>query len=91
LVIHYQILEAQDSIARIQNFGYVLTEIILVPADAWWTEFYKPLKDKMGVLLNKYKDNFEALKLLKTLQSEMDIVEENPSQFNTAFYIMKKA
>jgi hypothetical protein len=61
-----------------------------VPKDAWWTEFYKPLKEKMGALLDKYKKDTEALKLLKMLQNEIDIVEKNPSHFNTAFYIMKK-
>jgi hypothetical protein len=61
-----------------------------VPKDAWWTEFYKPLKEKMGALLDKYKKDTEALKLLKMLQNEIDIVEKTPSHFNTAFYIMKK-
>jgi ubiquinone/menaquinone biosynthesis C-methylase UbiE len=90
LVIHYQILDAQKAIAQIQQLGYFLTETVLLPKDAWWTEFYKPLKEKMGALLDKYKKDTEALKLLKMLQNEIDIVEKTPSHFNTAFYIMKK-
>ncbi len=90
LVIHYQILEAQDTIAQLQNMGYVLTETVLVPEKAWWTEFYKPLEEKMGILLDKYKYNLEALKLLKTLQNEIEVVKKEPNRFNTAFYIMRK-
>ncbi|XHH08538.1 MAG: class I SAM-dependent methyltransferase [Candidatus Bathyarchaeia archaeon] len=90
LVIHYEILGAKESIFKLSEYGYVLTETVLVPADAWWTKFYKPLAEKMCKLLEKYKKEPEALKLLKMLQTEIDMVKKNPSRFNTAFYIMKK-
>jgi len=90
LVIHYQISYAADSLPRIPQHGYSLADTVSLPADAWWTEFYKPLEEKMDALLRKYGSSSDALKLLKQFQSEMDMVKKNPCNFSSAFYLMKK-
>ena len=90
LVIHYQVSRVADSLSRIPQYDYKLADTISLPADAWWTEFYKPLEEKMGALLHKYGNNSNALQLLKEFQSEMDMVKKNPRNFRAAFYIMKK-
>jgi ubiquinone/menaquinone biosynthesis C-methylase UbiE len=90
LVIHYQKEYAIDSLSRIPQHGYSLKDTVQLPADAWWTEFYKPLEEKMNALLHKYAKSSDALKLLKQFQSEMTMVKKNPRNFRSAFYIMKK-
>jgi len=90
LVIHYQTSRVADALSRIPQHGYRLVDTVSLPADAWWTEFYKPLEEKMGALLHKYRNSSDAIKLLKQFQSEMDMVKENPRNFSATFYIMKK-
>lgn len=90
LVIHYQMLLAKDSILRINQFGYKLSDTVLLPDNSWWTDFYKPIEEKMSDLNCKYKDNSDALKLLEQYQNEMAMVKKNPQDFRSAFYIMKK-
>jgi ubiquinone/menaquinone biosynthesis C-methylase UbiE len=90
LVIHYQVSRVVDVIPRIPQLGYSLADTVPLPEDAWWTEFYKPIEEKMDTLLHRYRDNVDALKLLKQYKSEMDMVKKNPSNFSCAFYIMKK-
>jgi ubiquinone/menaquinone biosynthesis C-methylase UbiE len=90
LVIHYQITRAADSISRLPQYGYSLADTVPLPEDAWWTEFYKPLEEKMSALLHKYRNSSDALKLLKQYKSEMNMVKKNPRNFRAAFYIMKK-
>jgi len=90
LVIHYQISRVADALSRIPQHGYSLVDTVLLPADAWWTEFYKPLEEKMSTLLHKYRNSSDALKLLKRYKSEMDMIKKNPRNFRAAFYIMKK-
>lgn len=90
LVIHCQIRYVADSLSRIPQYGYSLADTVSLPADAWWTEFYKPLEEKMSALLHKYENSSDALKSLKQLQSEIDMVKKNPRNFSSAFYIMKK-
>ena len=90
LVIHYQVSRVADALSRIPQHGYSLVDTVLLPVDAWWTEFYKPLEEKMDTLLHKYRNRSDTLKLLKRYKSEMDMVKKNPSNFSAAFYIMKK-
>ena len=90
LVIHYQVSLVKDSLSRIPQFGYTLFDTVFLPKDVWWTDFYKPLEKKMSALHRKYANNLDALKLLEQLQSEMDIVKQNPCNFSCAFYILKK-
>ncbi len=90
LVIHYQASCVQSSILRIPQLGYSLAGTISLPKDAWWTDIYKPLEEKMEVLRCKYKNDSDAIKLLEQYQNEMDMVKDNPREFSSAFYIMKK-
>jgi ubiquinone/menaquinone biosynthesis C-methylase UbiE len=90
LVIHYPVSRVTDVLPRIPQLGYSLADTVPLPADAWWTEFYEPIEEKMDTLLQKYTNNLDALKLLNQYQTEMDMVKKNPSNFSCAFYIMKK-
>jgi ubiquinone/menaquinone biosynthesis C-methylase UbiE len=90
LVIHYQVSRVADALPRMPQLGYRLEDTLPLPEDAWWTEFYKPLEEKMDTLLHKYRNNAAALKLLSQYKTEMTMVIKNPSSFSCAFYIMKK-
>jgi ubiquinone/menaquinone biosynthesis C-methylase UbiE len=90
LVIHYPIKYVADSLSRIPQYGYRLTDTVLLPADAWWTEFYAPIEEKMDAMLHKYAGSSDALKFLKQLQDEMEMVKKDNSHFRSAFYILQK-
>ena len=90
LVIHYQVSRVADVLPRIPQLGYSLAGTMPLPEDAWWTEFYKPIEEKMDTLLHRYRDNVDAIKLLKQYKKEMNIVKNNLSNFSCAFYLMKK-
>lgn len=90
LVIHYPMKYVAGSLSRIPQRGYRLEDTVLLPEDAWWTEFYMPIKEKMGALLQKYAGSSDALKFLKQLQNEMEMVKKDHDHFRSAFYIMKK-
>jgi ubiquinone/menaquinone biosynthesis C-methylase UbiE len=90
LVIHYETKDAKDSIPKIPNLGYTLIDTVALPRDVWWTDFYEPLQEKMGYMLEKYSGNRKALKYLEQLGNEAEMVKKNPGDFSTAFYIMKK-
>jgi ubiquinone/menaquinone biosynthesis C-methylase UbiE len=90
LTIHYQVSRVADVLSRIPQHGYKLADTLSLPEDAWWTEFYKPIEEKMNTLLHKYGNSSDALKLLKQYKSEMDMVKKDPLNFRSAFYIMKK-
>jgi ubiquinone/menaquinone biosynthesis C-methylase UbiE len=90
LIIHYQVSRVANTLSRMPQLGYRLEDTVQLPEDAWWTEFYKPIEEKMDMLLHKYRNNSYALKLLKQYKTEMKMVKKNPRDFSCAFYIMKK-
>jgi len=57
LVIHYQQRCAADAVSSLPQHGYSLADTVLLPEDAWWTEFYEPLEGKMVALLRKYDNS----------------------------------
>jgi ubiquinone/menaquinone biosynthesis C-methylase UbiE len=90
LVIHDDIKDMSDKLKKIPNCGYKLINHFSLPEDAWWTEYYKPLEIQIKELRIKYKNDSEALKILKKYQDEIDMVKKNPKGYGSVFYIMQK-
>jgi len=90
LVIHDDIKNLSDKLKKIPNCGYELINHFSLPADAWWTEYYKPLEIQIKELRIKYKNDPEAPKILKKYQNEIDTVKKNPKGYGSIFYIMQK-
>ena len=89
LVLHEEVLSS-DILLQIPTYGYRLVDYLLLPVDVWWTEFYRPLENRMKELRLIYRTNLEALKLLERLQNEINLVKAKPEQFSSAFYILQK-
>jgi len=90
LVVHDDIKNMPDKLKKIPNCGYKLINHFSLPEDAWWTEYYKPLEIQIKELRIKYKNDPEALKILKKYQNEIDTVKKNPKGYGCVFHIMQK-
>jgi len=90
LVVHDDIKNMSDKLKKIPCCGYKLINHFPLPEDAWWTEYYKPLEIQIKELRIKYKNDTEALKILKKYQNEIDTVKKNPKGIGSVFYIMQK-
>jgi len=91
LVVHDEIKTVSNKLKKIPSCGYKLINHFSLPEDAWWTEYYKPLEPRIKELYMKYKDNLEALKILRKYQNEIDVVKRNPKEHSSAFYVMQKS
>jgi len=90
LVVHDDIKNMPDKLKKIPNCGYELINHFSLPEDAWWTKYYKPLEIQIKELHITYKNDPEALKILKNYQNEIDTVKKNPKGYGSVFYIMQK-
>ena len=90
LVVHDVINIVLNELEKIPSWGYELFDYFMLPEDAWWTEFYKPLEIQIKKLHMKYNNNFKAYKLLEKYQNEIDKVKRNPKEYRAAFYILQK-
>jgi ubiquinone/menaquinone biosynthesis C-methylase UbiE len=91
LVVHDEIKTVSNKLKKIPSCGYKLTNHFSLPEGAHWTEYYRPLEIRIKELYMKYKNNSEALKILKKCQNEIDMVKRNPKDHSSAFYIMQKS
>lgn len=90
LVIHDDTKNMSYKLKKIPNCGYKLINHFSLPKDAWWKEYYKPLETRIKELRIRYKNNQDALKMLKKYKEEIDMVKKNPKKFGSMFYIMQK-
>ena len=91
LVVHDEIKTVLSKLRKIRSCGYKLINHFSLPEDAWWTEYYRPLETRIKELYMKYKNNPEALKILKKYQKEIDMVKRNPKEHGSAFFLMQKS
>lgn len=91
VVIHDATKTLFTNHANIHRCGYQLTTYFVLPADAWWTEYYRPFKQRINTLHMKYHNNSQALQVLQQYQNEVDMVKRNPQEHNSAFYILQKS
>ena len=91
LVVHDEIKTISIKLKKLPNWGYKLKDHFSLLENVWWTEYYQPLEIRIKELYMKYKNNSEALKILRKHQNEIDMVKRNPAEHNSAFYIMQKS
>jgi ubiquinone/menaquinone biosynthesis C-methylase UbiE len=91
LVVHDEIKTVSNKLKKIPKCGYKLMNYFSLPEDAWWTEYCKPLENRIKELYVKYKNNSKALKIIRKYQNEVDMVKRNPKEHSSAFYVMQKS
>ena len=91
LVVHDEMKTVSNKLKKIPSYGYKLIDYFSLPEDAWWTEYYRPLEIRIKELYMKYKNNSEALRILKKYQNEIDMVKRNPNEHSSAFFVMQKS
>jgi len=91
LVVHDEIKTVSNKLEKIPKCGYRLIDHFSLPGDAHWTEYYRPLEIRIKELHMKYKDNADALEILKKHQKEIDMVKRNPEEHSSAFFVMQKS
>ena len=80
-----------ENMALIPNCGYDLIGHFTLPEDAWWTEYYGPLEDRIRTLRNKYLDDTEALAMLNEEQREIDMYRKYQQWYGSVFFVMKRS
>jgi ubiquinone/menaquinone biosynthesis C-methylase UbiE len=90
LVVHDDNRNISHKLEKISDCGYKLLKHFSLPEDAWWNEYYKPLEIRIRELCMKYKNNVDAVEILKKHQKEVDMVKRNPEEYGSAFFVMQK-
>lgn len=68
--------------------GYELIGTHVLPAEDWWTEYYTPMRARIGEMRAAYGEEVEGV--LAESEAEIALFENNPGQYSYVFYVMKK-
>ncbi|MCP4761620.1 MAG: class I SAM-dependent methyltransferase [archaeon] len=90
LVIHEQYNRMSNKLGDLSKFGYKLLDQFLLPADAWWLEYYKPLETHIKNLKKKYKENLDFQRKFEEILKEIDMVKNNQEFYRSAIFILQK-
>jgi len=84
------IMTVAENADLIPTCGYDLIGHFTLPEDAWWTEYYGPLENRIRKLRRKYVDNTEALAVLDEEQREIDMYRKYQQWYGSVFFVMQK-
>ena len=76
-------------IKHFPKFGFKLIKKIPWEKDCWWTEYYKPLEEKINTLRRKY-DNLDEIEEVKHHLMEIEMIKKDPTGFDCITNIMQK-
>ncbi len=73
----------------ISSAGYRAISSFRLPDSGWWDNYYSPLKERMILLKERYKDNDEAQAFIRGLEKEMDIHRKYSKEYGYTFFVLK--
>ncbi|MBU0497413.1 MAG: methyltransferase domain-containing protein [Candidatus Thermoplasmatota archaeon] len=80
----------EKNLEIIKQCGYRIVGYFPLSEDAWWEFYYDPLEKRLQTLRSKYKNNPEALEMIKEEQKEIDLYRKHNHWYGSVFYIMQK-
>jgi ubiquinone/menaquinone biosynthesis C-methylase UbiE len=89
MVIGEVINWANRKIKHFPKFGFKLIKQIAWEKECWWTEYYRPLDEKINILCKKY-DNLNDIEEVKRHITEIEMVKKYPTGFDCVTMILKK-
>ena len=74
----------------IEEEGYELIEMFILPESDWWESYYDPMESRIGELKVKYKDKPESLAVLEGEMEEIRMFRKHSDEYGYVFYIIRK-
>jgi len=81
----------EENLAAIPPCGYEVLGHLPLPEDAWWTEYYEPLEERLVRLRETYAGDAGALAFIEESEREIEICRTYPGWYGSVFFLMRKA
>jgi ubiquinone/menaquinone biosynthesis C-methylase UbiE len=78
------------NIAIINQAGYQLIDHFVLPAHAWWDDYYFHIEKKLSLLKAKYQEDAEAIEWIEMEELEIDLYRKYHDYYGYVFYMMQK-
>jgi hypothetical protein len=84
------ITDAMGCIARAASAGYETLGHFTLPSEAWWTEYYAPLQDRVEKLRPRAAGDPVLAEVLAETEVELDMHRRFGHTYSYEFLIMQK-
>ena len=88
--VYPAITTIENNLEIIKECNYKLIGHFPLPEDAWWDLYYNPLEMRLKEMKIKYKNNLEALDMIKEEEKEIGLFRKYNEWYGSVFYVMKK-
>ncbi len=78
------------NLATIDREGYDTLETFTVPNDDWWTDYYTPLRGRIGSLRASGKVDSDLAEVLDAAEQEIDLFVRHGDSYGYVFYLLRK-
>lgn len=79
----------EANLALTKNYAYLPLGHYLMPAKAWWPNYYTPLEQRVHQLQTKYADTADAVRVLDSHAQEIDLFRRYSDYYGYVFYILE--
>lgn len=77
-------------LATAKSCGFRTLDHFILPEQAWWTDYYEPLETVLAELRDEFKADDQAMGLLQTLQTEIDMYRKYSDYYGYLFLVMQR-
>lgn len=81
--------DTQTLLERVRDAGYAPFEPFHLPPEAWLDDYYLPLESRLVALKTKYAQDAEALEVIQSVQSEIDLFKAYSDYYGYVFVVCK--
>jgi ubiquinone/menaquinone biosynthesis C-methylase UbiE len=84
------ITTVNDNLSIANGCGYEIISHFILPSEAWWTHYYRPIEQRLPELRLKYQDNPEAMSILDCEYDEIEMFRKYHEYYGYVFFILKR-
>lgn len=77
-------------LAHLRDADLALVGHFTLPDEAWWTDFYTPMEERIAALRAKYAADAEASGVLDQLQAEIDMHRRHADVYAYEFFVARR-
>jgi trans-aconitate methyltransferase len=75
--------------AKARDAGFELLDTFVLPASAWWDEYYRPLRARMASLQERARGDLDLATAIEETEREISLYERHGTTYGFVFYLLR--
>jgi len=88
--VHLPVIDVSANLAHIRDVGFREIEHFTLPAESWWSDFYRPLQGRLAELKGEAARDEKLAEVIKGLEAEIEVFLTHYDEFGYVFYLLQK-